>query len=122
MFSTKAIYFGTSARKFQGKGYIICSTQTEAGLDSLKQSLLSEISINEADLQAGMLVNARQIAAVSKAVASLEKAIQSIDEELGYEFTAFDLKESSEALEEVIGKVTDDDVLNHIFENFCIGK
>jgi tRNA modification GTPase len=107
---------------FQGKGYVICSTQTETGLDTLKQCLLAEISINEADLQAGMLVNARQIAAVSKAVTSLEKAIQSIDEELGYEFTAFDLKESSEALEEVIGKVTDDDVLNHIFENFCIGK
>jgi len=32
------------------------------------------------------------------------------------------LKEASSALEEVIGKITTNDILNHIFENFCIGK
>jgi len=41
---------------------------------------------------------------------------------MGYEFTAFDLKEASTALEEIIGKVTSDDILNNIFANFCIGK
>jgi len=32
------------------------------------------------------------------------------------------LKEASSALEEIIGKITTDDILNQIFENFCIGK
>jgi tRNA modification GTPase len=116
------LFSETELKHFQQKEYVICSTQKADGLDELKQTLLKDISINEEDLHAGMLVNARQISAVKRAVDSIKKGIQSIDEELGYEFTAFDLKEASSALEEVIGKITDDDILNQIFENFCIGK
>ena len=103
-------------------GYVICSTQQKHGLNELKDLILKEISVNDIDLQMGMLTNARQIAAVRRAIESIQKAIISLDDELGFEFTAFDLKEASTALEEVIGKVTDDDILHLIFENFCIGK
>ena len=88
----------------------------------IKQNILSEINLSETDLRSGILNNSRQIAAAQKAISGLEKAIESLHNELGYEFTAFDLKEASHALEEIIGKVTDDDILNSIFSNFCIGK
>jgi tRNA modification GTPase len=109
-------------KSYRKKGYIPCSTLSAAGLDQLKQALLQDIIISEADLHAGILVNVRQIAAVKKAVSALNTALQSLEEELGYEFIAFDLKEASTSLEEIIGKITDDDILNHIFEHFCIGK
>jgi tRNA U34 5-carboxymethylaminomethyl modifying GTPase MnmE/TrmE len=35
---------------------------------------------------------------------------------------AFDLIAASAALEEIIGLVSPDDLLNRIFSNFCIGK
>ena len=57
-----------------------------------------------------------------EALESIKKAIDSLENKLGSEFTAFDLKEASSSLEEIIGKVTTDDILNAIFDNFCIGK
>jgi tRNA modification GTPase len=52
----------------------------------------------------------------------MKKAIDSFQQNMGAEFTAFDLKEASIALEEIIGKITNDDILNNIFRNFCVGK
>jgi tRNA modification GTPase len=33
-----------------------------------------------------------------------------------------DLRNAENSLGEIIGKVTTDDILNNIFEKFCIGK
>ena len=107
---------------FKDKGYIVCSTLGDSGLAELKSSLLHNIEISEEELHLGILTNTRQIAAVTKAAQSVSKALESIRNGMGYEFTAFDLKEASTALEEIIGKITSDDILNNIFANFCIGK
>lgn len=112
----------TELQRFEKKGYIICSTHKKSGLSELKSSLLHNIEISEEELHSGILTNTRQIAAVTKAAQSVSKALESINNGMGYEFTAFDLKEASTSMEEIIGKVTRDDILNNIFANFCIGK
>ena len=104
------------------KDYIFCSAIQEKGLKEIKEYLLKAIAISEEELHSGILSNTRQIAAVRRAIKSIQSAIKSIENKLGFEFTAFDLKEASSALEEIIGKITTNDILNHIFENFCIGK
>jgi len=104
------------------KDYIFCSAIQENGLKKIKEYLIKDIEISEEELQSGILSNTRQIAAVKRAIKSIQSASRSIENKLGFEFTAFDLKEASSALEEIIGKITTDDILNHIFENFCIGK
>jgi len=108
--------------KYKKNGFIICSTKDDSELFELKNSLLHDIEISEEELSLGILTNTRQIAEVIRAAQSVSKALESIDNGMGYEFTAFDLKEASTALEEIIGKVTTDDILNNIFANFCIGK
>jgi len=108
--------------KFKQKDYIICSAVRENGLRELKEKLIGDISISEEELESGILTNARQIAAVKRAIKSLEHALNSLNDNMGFEFTAFDLKEASSALEEIVGIVTTDDILNDIFSNFCIGK
>ena len=109
-------------QQFQKDGYVICSTNDNSGLSELKSSLLNDIEISEEELHSGILTNTRQITAVTKAALSVNKALESLNNNMGYEFTAFDLKEASTALEEIIGKITSDDILNNIFANFCIGK
>ncbi len=108
--------------KFIKSGYLPCSVLTPDGMKKLKEILLNDIQISKDELQSGILTNTRQIAAVGRANESLKKAVSSLQNKMGYEFTAFDLKEASTALEEIIGKVTTDDILNQIFENFCVGK
>jgi len=107
---------------FKEKDYIFCSATDPTGLEELKNILLKDIQISQEELHSGILTNTRQIAAVKKTIGSTEKAIESLQNDFGYEFTAFDLKEASTSLEEIIGRVTTDDILNQIFENFCIGK
>jgi len=104
------------------KDYIFCSAIQKNGLKEVKEYLIKDIEISEEELHSGVLSNTRQIAAAKRAIKSIQSAINSIENKLGFEFTAFDLKEASSALEEVIGKITTDDILNQIFDNFCIGK
>ena len=109
-------------KSFEENDYIPCSTVQKNGLQKLKEVLLRNIEISEDDLHGGILTNTRQIAAVKRAIESIKKALSSLLNDMGLEFTAFDLKEASTALEEITGKITTDDILNQIFANFCIGK
>jgi tRNA modification GTPase len=111
-----------TVQKFAEKGYITCSATSQNGLQKVKQTILQQIEISPAELDNGMLNNTRQIAAASRAAEAMQNAITSFKNQMGPEFTAFDLKEASAALEEIIGKITTDDILNQIFSNFCVGK
>ena len=102
--------------------YLHCHASSAQGIKALKDSLLAKINLSDHELESGLLSNSRQITAVENSIASVNQAINSIENFMGYEFTAFDLKEASAHLEDVIGKITDDDMLNSIFANFCIGK
>ena len=108
--------------KFRKKDYVICSAVQKNGLMELKNKLISDIQITSEELKSGILTNTRQISAIKRTLNSIEKAILSLNNKLGFEFTAFDLKEASNYLEEIIGRITTDDILNNIFDNFCIGK
>lgn len=104
------------------ENYILCSTLETNGLDALKDVLLKRFSNIDEEIETGIISNARQLAAAKKAHASLQNAINALKQTMGVEFIAFDLKEASLSLEEIIGKISTDELLDQIFENFCIGK
>ncbi len=109
-------------QNLKDKNFILTNTVDEDGMDDLKKEVLNYIKNDNYDLESGILTNLRQIEAVRKSLESLNKAIDSFKNNLGYEFTAFDLKEASEYLEEIVGKITNEDILTNIFSNFCVGK
>ncbi len=104
------------------QGWILCSTVTKDGLTELISYICSLFTNMDEEISSGVISNARQLSAVKKAIESVNQAILSFQNYFGVEFIAFDLKISSEALEEIIGRVSSDDLLNQIFDNFCIGK
>ena len=61
----------------------------------------------------------RAMADAADALASAEKAIKS---GLSQEFTAFDIRSALDHLGEIIGETSPEDVLDYIFNNFCVGK
>ena len=59
---------------------------------------------------------------VRRADAALTRAHEAAAASAGGELVAADLRAAVTHLEEIIGIVASDDVLNRIFAHFCIGK
>lgn len=98
------------------------SALSGVGIGELKNKIIRRIDPGKYDISSGLISNTRQLAAAKKSLQSINQAIKTTQKKLGLEFIAFDLREASEALEEIIGKVTSDDIINSIFDRFCVGK
>ncbi len=92
------------------------------GLEALQEAILDRFNLPQEELRSPFITNARHLAALKRCVNSLESALEALREDAGFEFIAFDLISASKALEEILGVVTTDDLLNQIFSGFCIGK
>ncbi len=100
------------------------SVVTGEGLDQLRLRIAESFDRESlSDLPA--MTNVRHVALVERARVSVERAREAAmtpGGSLPEEFVLADLQDARAALEEVTGKRSADDVLNHIFSNFCIGK
>jgi len=100
------------------------SALTGEGISKLKSAILSSTfpdgKLPEKDEV--RVASERHKSALEKAAEQLQTARMSLSENKSHEFVAFDLKLAVGQIEEIIGKITPDDVLDRIFSNFCIGK
>ncbi|WP_447975305.1 tRNA uridine-5-carboxymethylaminomethyl(34) synthesis GTPase MnmE [Nitrospira sp. Kam-Ns4a] len=99
------------------------SAKTGAGLDDLRDRLRTLML--RADFEPGdaaVVTRLRHRTALEKARDALERAETSVTERLSGEFVAVDLRAAIEALGEITGATTTEDVLDRIFQEFCIGK
>jgi tRNA modification GTPase len=99
------------------------SALTGEGMADLRDALWRAVSEGRLDASpADCLYNARQRDALRRAEAELALAQAAVEEGLGYEFAAVNLREAADALGEITGHVTPQHVLDGIFGQFCIGK
>ena len=88
-------------------------------VEILKTSILGGNVYSEKD---AVVNNIRHYNCLERANRSLYDVVQAINKNLSGEFIAADLRAAEIALQEIIGFVTPDDILNNIFSKFCIGK
>lgn len=102
---------------------VAISARTGQGLDALR-SRLAELAAGDTSLGSEdvCITSERHRDALAKARASLDRATAALAASSSEEYLAFDIREASAALAEITGEVTSEEVLNHIFERFCIGK
>ena len=87
--------------------------------DLIKDMFLKgDISFNEEIY----ITSARQKDALCRAVESMKKVIESIDNGMPEDFYSIDLMDAYEALGSIIGEEVGDDLINEIFSRFCLGK
>ena len=60
--------------------------------------------------------------ALNIALEALNRTLEALNNDMSNEFLALDIKESINALDDITGQTTSEDVLNNIFDQFCIGK
>lgn len=107
---------------FDGHTAVACSVLHPGGLDDLTQAVLQHFSLIEPMFERPLVTNTRHLAALEKAGQSLAKARHALANKMGFEFAAFDLIEASAALEQILGVIAPDELLDQIFSGFCIGK
>jgi tRNA modification GTPase len=69
-----------------------------------------------------VLINARQAHALMQSAEAIAAARQALLQNLPGEFVAAELRRAVETVSELTGDTWREDVLNAIFERFCIGK
>lgn len=106
-----------------GQRILPISTKTGEGLESLKAAITSRFLVAsfESD-ETVMITNVRHRVALEQALRTITQGLSSIEHGTQAELLAVDLREAADALGEIIGSLTSDDVLERIFSEFCIGK
>ena len=97
------------------------SAEERSGLGALEQRLGRDYRSALAEDRI-LVTNLRHREALQRTRESLQRALDGLDAGLSGDLLAVDHKEALEQLGRITGAVTPDDLLDHIFGNFCIGK
>ncbi len=102
---------------------IVISAKDETGIEELKKFVVDEYSKGLIKYNDEIFIsNIRQKEALSKAIDSLLCVAKSITEKMPEDFYSIDLSAAYENLGRIIGEQMEDDVVNEIFDKFCMGK
>ncbi len=90
-------------------------------VEPLKEALV-HAAAGQMDTNAVTISNARHYEALVRALEAVRRVQQGLRDGLSGEFLSMDLQDCLNALGEITGQVTSQEVLNNIFSHFCIGK
>jgi tRNA modification GTPase len=107
--------------KYPTDPIVSLSAITGAGFDDLKNQLVAIIA-PEQQKEPPIVALLRHKNALELAKNAMKRALQSAKENAPVEFLAADLREALDALGEIVGETTTDEILDQIFNQFCIGK
>ena len=104
-------------------GLLPVSARTGAGIDELRREIATVLTGSDSLRDEAAISNVRHIERVEEARARLCAAQQAVaGGETPEEFVVADLQAARANLEEIGGARTNEDLLRHIFQTFCIGK
>ncbi|MBC2576667.1 tRNA uridine-5-carboxymethylaminomethyl(34) synthesis GTPase MnmE [Peptostreptococcus canis] len=87
--------------------------------DRIEDMVFSGEISNTSDI---MITNSRHKDAIYKAMTSINDALDSLGQQMSYDFIEVDLKDAWSSLGYINGDTVSEDLLDTIFSNFCIGK
>lgn len=111
-------------RRAQFEGHMIywMSAAQGEGLRALEEALQAGIQRPDRTPGQEILSNQRHYDALSRADLALQAVLEGLSDQRSGELVALDIRSALEALGEITGEVTSDEVLGSIFGRFCIGK
>ncbi len=97
------------------------SARTGAGIDELRETIRKLAGYKDLG-EGAFTARRRHVAAIAKANEHFQRGKQALEKNKAGELMAEDLRLAHDALGEITGAVTSDDLLGRIFAEFCIGK
>jgi tRNA modification GTPase len=107
--------------KISGGVEIALSAKTGAGLDMLRQHLKESMGFQPAG-EGTFIARRRHLDAIRRAQEHMIQGRTQLKESRAGELLAEELRLAQQALSEITGEFTPDDLLGRIFSSFCIGK
>lgn len=109
--------------KLTGQKVLCISVKKEEGLDELYDTIEQMFFQNELSYNEELYITGeRQKQALQKAYEAAGQVLQSIEAGLPEDFYSIDLMQAYESLGEITGESVDEDLVNTIFREFCMGK
>jgi tRNA modification GTPase len=107
--------------RFPQSGIFSTSATLGSGIERLKQGLRDALLHVNSEAPV-VITNLRHKSALVRCRNSLSDAQLALEDNRSVEFIAIDLSDAKEALEEIVGKIDCETILERIFSQFCIGK
>ena len=104
--------------------WIEISAKENAGISDMEDIIYNSVVSGQVEDSSEELVitNVRHKSALEKTKDSINNIFETLDMGLPMDLIAIDLKEAMDSLSEVTGEISSEDLLDHIFSNFCVGK
>lgn len=101
---------------------VFIAARQKTNLNRLIEIMQHVVSLDAVDEDSVIVTNIRHFEALTKAHEAIQRVQQGLQNMISGDFLAQDIRECLHYLGEITGEITNDEILGHIFKNFCIGK
>lgn len=103
--------------------HVYISAKGQQGIDELKQAIFKAVAGNQGQWEdAGCAPNLRHQNALSRAYTASDLILHGLQSSTSCDLLAVDLQECLAELDSIVGITTTEDILDLVFQQFCLGK
>ncbi len=103
--------------------YVTGNTISKDGLDNLKNEIIKKFELdNIMEKDITYISNIRQVNHIKDALNSINSALDNINEDISIDIIEIDLRSAWESLGDIIGANYNEELIDNLFANFCLGK
>jgi tRNA modification GTPase len=108
---------------FNDEQVISIAAKENRGVETLVKELVREGTRGLEDEDQILVTNIRHVEALQRIHEGIERIIEGLQNDLPGDLLSFEIRQVLDHIADITGQtITPDDVLGHIFQNFCIGK
>jgi tRNA modification GTPase len=103
--------------------FLKISVREKKGIDKLNTELKKQLLGNHSlETEEIVITSSRHKNVIEETIVALKQAVKAVKKNSTEEIISVDLRIALDKLGEITGETTSEDILNNIFQNFCIGK
>ncbi len=93
------------------------------GIEEVKEKIIKMFKLKEIELDNEIVItNLRHKNLISKAIKNIEKAEETIKNQMPIDIVSINIKDILENLNTITGEEVSEEIINEIFSKFCLGK
>jgi tRNA modification GTPase len=100
---------------------LLTTSQNESSRTEILQEIKNTVGSFEY-LDEAVISTSRQLEQAEYSFEMISKSLAELENNVGAEFVAMYLKESLTSLQKILGQVYDDQIMDRVFKEFCLGK